>query len=610
MADPNPAAEPHPTRRLIRRLLRDRGRVLTSMGLALLVSAFSAVTVGALLPFLQVLLEPDGLAPTLDWLSALGAPGAALAESVREFVTADRIRALGVVVGGLVVVTLLKALFTFLHDYLITVICQRAQLDLAEDLFDSLTVQDETTLARVGLSNLTARFSYDLDITGKAMSTLIGALILEPARFFAQLGLALWLSPKLTLVAMVLVPVFLVGARLLGRRIRRSAEGMLEKRALLLGRVQETVTGLAVVQVYGQEERERARFRRATDRAYAWAKRLARQEALTSPIMEVAGVMGTAPVLLLGGWMVIQGEMSSAQFVVFITVMASLYGPLRKAVGASNRMQGGVAGAARIFEAMELHSEVRERPGAEQLPPLETAITWKQVTVTYPDGRTALDQVSLTAPAGKTTALVGPSGAGKTTLLHTLPRLLDPSGGSVRIDGEDIGDATLASLRGRMAIVTQDARLFGGTLAENVAYACPDATREQIDAAAVIARVTPLVERLPAGWDTVLDETGKGLSGGERQRISIARAVLRDPEILLLDEPTSALDPENERLVEQALSELAKGRTTIVVAHRRATVEAADHVVVLREGRVEAEGAPAAVAGNSATFRELFGVDT
>lgn len=600
-------AESHPTRRVLRRLLRYRLRVGASLLLAVLVSVFSAVSVGALLPFLQVLLDKDGLEPSLRTLAAQGALGASIADSVRESVAAEPLRALAFVVAGLLVATLLKGLFTFLHDYLVSTVCERAQLDLAEDLFDRLTEHDETTLARVGMSNLTTLFSYDLYMTGRAMDTLIGALVLEPVRFLAQLTVAIWLSPRLTLLAVVLVPVFLVGARLLGRRIRRSAEGMLAKRAQLLGRVQELVAGIAVVQVYGQEARERGRFREVTSRAYAWSKRLGRQEALSSPMMEIAGVLGTAPVLLLGGSMVLSGELTGPQFVVFTTVMASLYGPLRKAVGASNRMQGGIAGASRIFDAMELRAEVREKPGAVEFPPIADAVTWRQVTVTYPDGRTALDQVSLTAPAHRTTALVGPSGAGKTTLLHSLPRLLDPSGGSVALDGRDIGDATLASLRGRMAIVTQDARLFGGTLAENVAYARPDATRDEIEAAGRVARVDEIVARLPMGWDTHLDETGKGLSGGERQRISIARAVLRDPEILLLDEPTSALDPENERLVRQALTELCRGRTTLVVAHRRETVEAADHVVVFAQGRVEAEGTPAEVAESSRTFRELFG---
>jgi ATP-binding cassette, subfamily B, bacterial MsbA len=597
-----------PTRRLITHLLRHRIRIGISVLLALAVSLFSAVTVGALVPFMEVILEKDGLRPTILRLAkAGGALGAAAAEWIEEAVAADPFRSLVFVVVILVVVTVLKGVLTFLHDYLVTAVCQRAQLDLAEELFDRLTEHDESTLSRVGLSNVSARFSYDLDISGKAMGTLIGTLILEPARFLAYLGVALVMSAKLTLAAVVLVPGFLVAARVLGRRIRKSAENMLEKRAQLLGRVQETVAALPVVQVYGQEEHERARFRGATGRAYSWAKRLARLEAVTSPMMEVAGVCGTAPVLLFGGWMVLQGEMTAAVFVAFITVLASLYAPLRKAVGASNRMQGGIAGAARIFAVMDLRSEVRERAGAESFPPVAETIEWRQVTVTYPDGRTALDGVSLRAPAGKTTALVGKSGSGKTTLLHTLPRLLDPSGGSVRLDGRDIGEATLASLRGRMAIVTQDARLFAGTLAENVAYARPDATKAEIEAAATAARVDEIVARLPAGWDTHLDETGKGLSGGERQRIAIARAVLRDPEILLLDEPTSSLDPENERLVREALAALAQGRTTLVVAHRRETVEAADHVVVLRGGHVEAEGAPAEVAGNSPTYRELFG---
>ena len=209
--------------------------------------------------------------------------------------------------------------------------------------------------------------------------------------------------------------------------------------------------------------------------------------------------------------------------------------------------------------------------------------------------RRILRDVDTRVPAGEIVIVTGPSGSGKTTLLHTLPRLVDPTAGAVLLDGRDVRAATLASLRGRMAIVTQDARLFGGTIAENVAYSRPSATRIEIEHAGRAARVDEIVARLPNGWDTVLDEKGAGLSGGERQRIAIARAVLRDPEILLLDEPTSALDPENERLVREALTSLCRGRTTILVTHRADFAAAADHVVVMREGRVEAEGIAADV---------------
>lgn len=612
MPPPDPTQDPVPrpavVAHLVRKLLRYRSRVIGALALAVMVSALSGITVGALVPILDVVLATgEELGESVAFLREAGPLGDAAADGVLAFAAGDRMRLLWAVLGGLVGAVVLKGIFKFLHEYTVVSTCQRAQLDMAEDLFDRLTAHDESTLARVGMSNLTSRFSYDLDITGKALETLAGTLVLEPLNFLFLLGLALALSWKLTLVAIVLVPAVLVIARLLGKRIRRSAEGMLEKRANLLGRVQETVRALPVVQVYGQEQAERERFRHATSRVHAWVKRLARLEATSSPLLEVAAIAGTAPVMLLGGWLVLEGEMRPSHFVAIYAALAAMYAPLRKAVGASNRMQGGIAGASRILDSTRMEAEVREAADAVELPPLRESIRWDGVGVTYPDGRVALKGIDVSAPAGRTTAIVGPSGAGKTTLLHTLPRLLDPGTGAVRIDGRDVREGTLASLRGRMAIVTQDARLFGGTLAENVAYARPGATRKEIEAAGRAARVDEIVARLPDGWDTALPEGGAALSGGERQRVAIARAVLRDPEILLLDEPTSALDPENERLVAQALSELCRGRTTLVVAHRRATVEAADHVVVLRDGRVEAQGTPAEVAAKSATWRELFG---
>lgn len=590
------------TLRLLRRLHPHRARVALAIGLALLMGALSFATFGALYPILVVTFDSgDGV------LDATGARDHWWVRWIESQAAGDPMHALWLAVAALVAVAAVAALVKFLHEVAVVQVCQRAQLDVAEDLYDRLTRQDETTLARVGLSNVNARFSYDLDMTGKALETFTGTLILEPIRFVAALGYATWISWQLTLVAAVFVPATLAVGKTLGRRIRRSAEGMLDKRARMLTRVQETVGALPVVQVYGQQERERGAFRQVTGRVYAWAKRLARLDAASHAVLELVSVLAVAPVVLVGGALVLDQTLSTADYMQFYLVFGFVYGPLRKVVGAANRIQGGVAGAARIFETMDLEATVTERPDARELPPLARAVSWEDVRVTYPDGRVALRGVSCHAPHGRTTALVGPSGAGKTTLLHTLPRLLDPDAGTVRLDGVDVREATLESLRGRMALVEQAARLFGGTVAENVAYAVPGASEEAVREAGRISRVDELVERLPDGWDTRLDESGAGLSGGERQRVAIARAVLRDPELLLLDEPTSALDPENERLVRLALEEASRGRTAVVVAHRPATVWQADHVVVLREGRVEAEGSPADVALVSPTYRELFG---
>lgn len=642
------------TRRLLGRLGRHRVRVAVVVALGAAAAAASAVTVTSVLPVLHVLLGgADGGPSPFEPLRRFGWAGEALADAGSRLLGAGRTDALQAVVVLLVAVTLVAALAKFLHDLAASLLSQRFQLDLAEDLFDRLTVQDESTLAKVGLGGLTARFTYDLDMAGKAADTFVNTLVVEPLTCAAYFAVALALSWKLTLVAVIVLPLMLLLARGIGRSTRRSAEGMLEKRALLLGRVQETVAALPIVQVYGREEAERSRFRALTARVRAWAAKLARLEATNSPALEVAGVLGLAPVLLYGGHLVLATrELSASEFLnVFIALLA-FYAPLRKAIGASNRLQGGVAGADRIFQTMDLAAQVAERPGAADAPLLREGIAWRGVTVAYPDGRTALRDVTLRAPAARTTAIVGRSGAGKTTLLHTIPRLLDPSSGSVTFDGRDVRDLRLASLRGRMALVTQEPRLFAGTLRENVAYGAggaaggaaalvasgaagaagapvasgaagaagapvvsggpggagvPAVSDARIDEAARAARVDEIVARFPSGWATELDERGAGLSGGERQRIAVARAILRDPAVLLLDEPTSSLDPENERLVRDALAALCRGRTTIVVAHRRETVLAADHVVVLREGTVEAEGTPAEVAAASPTFRELFG---
>ena len=577
-------------RRLLDLLAPQRTRIVLAAALALAVGAMSAATIGALAPLLDLLFTEDGIARVSGKLAYFGEAGRALAEWTERFAQDDRVRALGIVLAALFLLTLVRGVFSFAQEVLSASIAERGRLTLAERLFDRITAHDESTLARVGMGNLTARFTYDLDMTGKAIETMVGTVLVEGFSSLAYFGWALAISWKLTLLAAVLAPALLLLSRFLGRRIRRSAEGMLERRAGLLTRVEETVAALPVVQVYGREETERARFRSVAGRVYAWAMRMTRLEASSGPGLEVVAVAALAPVVLVGAGLVVRGEMEATSFLTFFFALAAFVSPLRKAVGAANRLQGGIAGAERIFGTMDLRAEVRERPDAVDLPPVRERIEWRGVTVAYPDGRVALRDVTLTAPAGRTTAIVGPSGSGKTTLLHTLPRLLDPTSGAVLMDGRDVRDATLMSLRGRMAIVTQDARLFGGTIAENVAYSRPSATRIEIENAGRTARVDEIVARFPNGWDTVLDEKGAGLSGGERQRIAIARAVLRDPEILLLDEPTSALDPENERLVRDALAALCRGRTTILVTHRADFAAAADHVVVMRDGRVETSG--------------------
>ncbi|MCG3135245.1 MAG: Lipid A export ATP-binding/permease protein MsbA [Planctomycetes bacterium] len=602
---PKDSAPPGAARRLLSRLLGHRRRIALVTVLGAGAAAASAVSVGSVIPVLHVLLARDGDA--LASLSALGGVGAAAARVLAPLGAMDRSGALVAVVVVLVVAAMVGAAFAFAHDVAASILSQRVQTELAEDLYDRVTGHDERTLRRMGMGDLTARFTYDLDMAGKACDTFVSTLVVEPLTALFYFAIALSLSWQLTLLAAVLVPAMLLLARQLGARTRRSAEGFLEKRGELLSRVQETASALPIVQVYGQEGRERRRFRDVTERVRAWGRRLARLEAVNSPATEIAGVCALAPVLLVGGGMVIDGSLEPAAFLGVFVTLVSFYAPIRKSIGASNRLQGGIAGAGRIFAAMDLRPEVTERAGAAEFPPMREGLAWRGVTVTYADGRTALRDVTADVPARKTTALVGPSGSGKTTFLLMAARLVDPTGGSLALDGRDVRGATLASLRGRIAIVTQEPRLFGGTLAENIAYAKPDASEAEIAAAARAARVDEIVARFPRGLATPLDECGHGLSGGERQRIAIARAVLRDPEILLLDEPTSALDPENERLVRQSLAELSKGRTTLVVAHRAETVLAADHVIVLRGGSVEAAGPPGSVTASSPTFRELFG---
>jgi subfamily B ATP-binding cassette protein MsbA len=387
------------------------------------------------------------------------------------------------------------------------------------------------------------------------------------------------------------MPVALVPLVRLGRRVRSSNETSLRRWQDISEILQETISGFRIVKAFGMESFESQRFRRAVSRLLSVNLRIARIHAALPPLMEALGGLALVGTLVYGSYYIGRGELTTGEFVSFLAALFLMYTPVKRLSQINASLQGALVAGGRVFALLDIHEEVREEKGALALPRMERELEYREVGFRYADADgTVLRRVSFKAGRGEVVAIVGTSGAGKTTLVNLLPRFYDVSDGAISIDGVDIRRATLKSLREQIGLVTQETVLFNDSVRANIAYGLEQVDEARVEAAARAAFAHDFILDLPRRYDTVIGERGSRLSGGQRQRIAIARALLKDPPILILDEATSALDAESERLVQQALANLMKGRTTLVIAHRLATVRTAQRIVVLDGGEVREIG--------------------
>jgi subfamily B ATP-binding cassette protein MsbA len=561
-----------PLARLLGYLRPYRGRVAAAVLLSFGAAALTSLSLSTLIPILRTLFSEGGL------------------ESVRQGAK-DIFGVVHTGLGDWIVRTFLPAPLTALASLLLAVlvvgtVAVAAGRDITNRLYGHLIRQPVLFVEREGVGTVASRFTADADEVVRGLKTLTGTLLREPFQFACLLVVALWISPLLTLASLLIFPLIGLLVRQGGRVAKRNARRVLVHRSTLLGILQESFFGIRV----GLFERNR---------------RLVRVEAAISPAMELLVVIGVGGALLLGGAMAISGDLDVALLVTFYGTVGALYEPVRKLGSAVPRLQGGLAGATRIFAYLDRESEVTEAPDALDLPGLSGEIRLEGVSVLYDGETAALRDVDLTIRAGEQLALVGASGAGKSTLVALLPRFFDPDEGAVLFDGTDVRTSTLASLRSQIALVPQESVLLNDTLRANIAFGRPDATDEEIREAARAAHVEEFVERLPAGYDTLVSERGSSLSGGQRQRISIARALLARPGVLVLDEAVSNVDEESARLIREALDRTREGRTTIVISHRLETLVASDRIAVLAEGRLQAIGSHQELLEKSTAYRDL-----
>ena len=602
-------AKPHPQpgadareRRTARRLFGLLRPHTPAIAVALVCILFASI-INGMLPFLVISTAHTPLVATGD--AAKGHEADAKLDVFRRIAsqfTDISHQPIAFIIITVIVYFGLKGLFGYLQAVLIEQVGVRAVRDVRNRLFGHALGLSADFYTRSRTGDLISRTTNDIQLVQEALVRSFSDLFQQPVNLVATIGVAFYINWRLALIALIAIPTVLFPLLTIGRRIRRRTRRVQDKLGDLTSILQETFQGIRVVKAFNMEQYETDRFERENSRLYRLSVRIVRQLHVVRPVIELLGGITIATALVVGTSVL---GLSLTAILGFATAVVQMYEPAKKLGALYNKVQMSLGAAQRVFDVLDMMPSVAEKPDAGVLPPIRERITYENVSFAYED-EPVLRNVSIGIRRGEVIAIVGPSGSGKTSMVNLLLRFYDPSDGAIRIDGTDLRDVTLASLREQIGLVTQDIVLFNDTVAANIAYGRPETPREAIVEAAKAANAHDFVRALPEGYDTVIGERGVKLSGGQKQRLAIARALLRNPPILVLDEATSALDTESERLVQQAIDRLMRDRTALVIAHRLSTIQHADTIVVLSEGRIVEKGTHPELVEAGGLYRKLY----
>ncbi len=595
------------------RLLHYARRYLPAAIIAVIMAAgvglFDAFRVLLVGPIFDNVLHPGGVPHKQISLIPSGFGHFHLHLTLQQFVPSGLHNDWNMVAYALIISTLLKGICSYAGTYLASYAGFGTITDLRDDLYEVILRRSVSFFQKHTTGTLLSALVTDIERVQLAMSTVLSGFLQQFFTLIAMTAVVIVLGGELAWILVIFIPLVFISMRRIGRGVRKSTRKGQDKLAEIQNILHETITGNRIVKAFNMENWELVRFRGAARRLLRANMRTVSTQAVSSPLMDLIGAVAIALLLKLGHIEINHHQMKPGQFLALIVALFKLYDPIRRFAVYWNNFQQAVGSSQAIFDFIDDEEPLVEKPNAVALSEFHEAITLDHVGFNYSDEegvKEVLHDVDLAIRRGEVVALVGPSGAGKSTLASLIPRFFDVTSGRVLIDGHDLRDVTMASLRRQIATVTQETILFNDTVRNNIAYGQPDVSPAYVEQAAKAALAHDFIQQMPDGYNTVIGERGFRLSGGERQRLAIARAILKNAPILILDEATSALDAESEALVQAALANLMKDRTSIVIAHRLSTVRRADRIVVLEAGRITAVGTHEELLLRSPTYQKLY----
>lgn len=517
---------------------------------------------------------------------------------------------LNTITVGIVIVFALRGFFVYGQTYLMSYVSQKVVIDLREALFRHFQRLSVSYFDRSRTGKVLSYMTNDVSALQGALAQNVIELSTESLTLVGSLVAMFYLHWQLALLTLITVPLVAQAMKLFGVKLRRASGAMQQRAAEITSVLQEMIVSIRLIRLFVREEYELDRFNRENDNNFTAQMKAAQYSATLTPVVEFLAAIGVTVIIWYGGREVISGNLTSGSLIAFLVYTVNISNPVKRLGNVYGNIQRAVAAAERVFEVLDTLPEISDAVDAIELPTVQGKVSFESVSFEYRAGEPALQNLSLEIPPGQVLAIVGPSGAGKSTIANLLPRFYDPQQGRICIDGTDIRKVTVRSLREQIAMVPQDTILFSATIYENILYGKLEASRDEVLAAARAANAHEFILQMPDGYDTQIGERGCQLSGGQRQRIAIARAILKNPRILILDEATSALDAESERLVQDALDKLMVGRTTFVIAHRLSTIQRADKILVLEKGRLIECGNHADLLDSGGLYCKLYSLQT